>query len=288
MQSSCKATLLLTVGMAQIPQLFGQPGQSGSRPSPPISPSAPIAIMNRALAQGKRTPRIAPATVPGFKLAEERLLTRSTCTSTVAGKYSGNLSELKSRIRDEIGYVTFDPEPITSEQNGGGVQTIWAISFNGPPPYPGMPRMRIGLFPAFFTPGAVLTKLILGGAQRINLLSDYERILGLRKGALTEDVWQALVILHEFEHLHGTAVPDAQCASVQASMWNTWTAANACFSELIDPDNTAVLDGFSGQPPPACAGCHKEKNLVPAHQTATKKMAAAAGQQTTEGNKKKM
>jgi hypothetical protein len=188
--------------------------------------------------------------IPGIELAQERL-GQKACATAVGGQQLYPQARLLTPS-----YFTLPSTMISAEQSRTGFQTVFAFSR--------VPPRRVFLFPSFWKPESVFTKLLDGGAKRISFLEFFEVAHGFRPGSITIEKLQAIILLHEQLHLNYVGLDDEDCLS--ASMWNTRYVGISCFPEIIDPNPKASILTVNINPrepkPTPCDTCHKKMGAV--------------------------
>ncbi|HXE63888.1 MAG TPA: hypothetical protein VN519_10135 [Bryobacteraceae bacterium] len=210
---------------------------------------------------------------PGGKLLL-KALERTECSAAIGGHF-GNAAE---RFRQTQHFAS-PGWVIPAEERPVGSSILYALALNTADTH------RVLLFPSFFSPQSVLRRLLAGGADRVNSLPDFERAVGLKAGALTVELFQAIALGHEQMHVNESAIEDIPCPGL--SCLNTMRVVKSCFPELLNPESdqsTLVSARFIVEPPENCVECHFEHKsepvVVPSRRTkgiATLKARSATG-----------
>ncbi len=183
--------------------------------------------------------------VPGVELAL-KLLDSPACATAVGGPEHKDL--VKARLVQTYYYFLW-PSMISAEEVlNQRVQTIYAITKTE--------ERWVFLLPSFTSPQSVLTKLLAGGASRMDTLRALEKVEGFQPGSVNAELCQALILLHEQAHLNGAAIDDIECLVL--SMLNTRRVAEKCAPQILTspPDPKALVTSQPARAPKNCSGCH--------------------------------
>jgi hypothetical protein len=214
----------------------------------PLAPStASPRLVERIFGpRGQKLAYVPAEHVVGIELAAARLDCLE-CAIAVAGK---DAAFAKPRLLTAE-YFRLPQFLITAEQKvNGSIEAIVALSY--------VTTRRILLFPSFFEPNRILTRLASGGAKRLNLIQIFEANLGFRPGTVTLEIFASLAVLHEHSHLNGTALPDLDCAFL--SELNTRHIAEACFPEIL-VQAPILFVNFARRKTAVCSSCHGGRSV---------------------------
>jgi hypothetical protein len=235
--------LFALVVFVSVASIFGQ----STKPIPELNgDKIQVPLAKRLMdpvAQKPFTP-VESEQVQGLKLALQ-LLKSATCAAAVGGPDHQNF--VQGRLLSTQHFALY-PKMVSAEQVGNSIQTIYAFA--------NIAQRWVFLFPSFSSPQSVFTKLLAGGATRMDTLRSMEVAEGFRTGSLSIELLQALILLHEQEHLNDTAIDDSWCVSL--SMLNTRRVAEKCAPEIIEPipNPKLLVTSDHSRRPKNCLGCH--------------------------------